>query len=595
MNLKKEKTMNTLYKSILIAGLGMVSLAAMAQKDSTLTRQVLLEREYNPTMLDASKINTTPSIFTPEVKAKQFNFVSSAPQLNITSNQLGKVSSGDINTTVDFSKKRGYLDIGGGTHANIEGAAGVRIINSATDRLDLFATHSSTNGMIDYIDGKKYLEEDVKAKYSATNVNLKYQHFFEPSILSFDASFFNTAYNYYGNSFIMAGASDVLPFDIDSKQNVDVISIGAGLKSSLKNEGELKYDGNIRYQSFKSKFGPVTKEFAPKGGQLDLDLNFYADLDADKVVGVKGNFMNHSFGNEELFEEAFHNLTTITGTPYIKLQGSTWNVDLGVNVSGIFDIKKKLHFSPNVKADVSIYDVNVLYFEATGGVNNNTYLDILQENRYMTPETRVEYSKTLFDLKAGFKSGVISGFEFDLFAGYKKTDNDHLYLRSYTETWSNVSIPTYADISTGHIGGLIKTNLIPRTDLYAKIVSYFYTVKYDNEHMLPSGELLSEKKAWGLPSFVAEFNADIRPIDKLILSLNYTYAGGRKTYAQTTESNSMVSMKDVNELSVKGTYQVTNWLSVYAKANNILNQKYELQYGYPLQGFNALGGLSFKF
>lgn len=591
--------MKTVYKSIFVIGLGIVSLTAFAQKDSTFTRQVLLERDYNPTMQEASKINTLPSIYTPAVKAKEFKFVSSAPQAKLSNNQLGSAEPGDIKTHVDFSKKRGYINLAGGTHSNLEGAAGVRIINTSSDRLDLFGAHSSTSGTVDYIDGDKYTTKDAKAKYSASNINLKYQHMFEPSILSFDASFFNTAYNYYGNSFIPNTSSASFPFDITSKQNVNVFSIGAGLKSSINNKGELKYDGDVRYQNFKSKYGPLTEKDAPKGDQLDINLNLYAELGADKFIGIKGSVMNQSFSNDPVSTpehiEPFHYFTNITGTPYIKFQGESWNVDLGVNASALFDIKNKIHFSPNIKAEVRLYDVNVFYAGVTGGVNNNTYLDILQENRYTNSISRIDYSKTLYDIKAGFKSGVVNGLEFDLFAGYKKTDKDHLYIFGQTNTWANVSDALYADVSTGHIGGSLKTSLIPYTDLSAKITGYFYDVKYVNGYINPVGEPISEKKAWGRPTFTAELNADVKPIDKVTLSLNYLYAGGRKTYAMTSLGNSSVSMKDINELNFRGEYQITDWVSVNARLNNILFQKYELQYGYPMQGFNVLGGVSFKF
>jgi len=591
--------MNTLYKSFFVIGLGIISLTATAQKDSTLTRQVLLEREYNPTIQDASKINTLPSIYTPAVKTKEYKFVSSTPRVTLSNNQLGTAESGDIKTNVDFSKKRGYLTLGAGTHSNLDGTLGYRIVNSETDRLDVFATHSSTSGKVDYIDGNKYIEKDVKAKYSASKINMKYQHMFEPSILSFNASFYNTSYNYYGNSFL-SNAVSTFPYDITSKQNVDVFSIGAGLKSSINNTGELKYKGNINYQNFKSKYGPISKDEAPKGGQLDLDLDFYAELASDKFIGIKGYIMNQSFNNDSKIvtgsEDPFHSFTSITGTPYIKFQGENWDVDLGVNASALFDVKTKFHFSPNIKAETRIYDVNVLYGEITGGINNNTYLDILQENRHVNPIARVEYSKTLFDIKAGFKSGVVSGLEFDLFAGYKKTDKDHLYLYGSTDLWANVSNPLYANISTGHIGGSLKTNLIPYTDLSAKLTGYFYDVKYVNGYFTDiDKDMVSEKKAWGRPTFTAELNADVKPIDKLTISLNYLLAGGRKAFVLSGAENSSVSMKDLNELNFRGEYQITDWVSVNARLNNVLNQKYELQYGYPLQGFNVLGGIGFKF
>ena len=109
--------------------------------------------------------------------------------------------------------------------------------------------------------------------------------------------------------------------------------------------------------------------------------------------------------------------------------------------------------------------------------------------------------------------------------------------------------------------------------------------------------MYSEKKAWGRPTFTAELNADIKPIDKLTFSLNYVYAGGRKTVYSNyiIPVQEVIKMKDINELNFRGEYQVTDWLSVNARVNNLLFQKYELQYGYALQGFNVLGGLSFKF
>ncbi|MBF0648888.1 hypothetical protein IR083_08650 [Dysgonomonas sp. GY75] len=623
--------MKTLYKSVFVIALGIISLTATAQKDSTLIRQVLLERDYNPTLQDASKVNTQPSIYSPVIKAKELKFVSTVPQITLTNNKLGSAAPSDINTGVDYSKKRGYLILGAGNNSNLEGAFGYRLVNGDRDRLDISATHSSTSANVDYINADPYTMDEAKAKYSASKVNLKYQHMFDPSVLWFDASFYNTSYNYYGNPFIPnapypygygsgygSGYNPydsyiaTYPFDMDSRQNVDVFIIGAGLKSSDKNEGILKYKGGVRYQNFKSKYGIFTSEKGSKGGQLDLDADFYTEFGSDRSIGVKGFIMNQSFSSKnEIIENAFHDFTNITATPYIKFQGGNWNADLGVNVSGMFDTKTKFMASPNVKAAIHINDVNTFYGEVTGGVNNNTYLEILQENRYVNPIARVEYSKTLFDARLGFKSGVISGFEFDIFAGYKKTDKDHLYIAqspydllvgvsypSDMKIWGNVGTPLYANIGTGHVGGLLKTKLIPYTDLSAKVTAYFYDVKYANGNVtLIDKDLYSEKKAWGRPTFTAELNAEIKPIDKLTFSLNYVYAGGRKTVYSNymIPVQEVIKMKDINELNFRGEYQVTDWLSVNARVNNLLFQKYELQYGYALQGFNVLGGLSFKF
>lgn len=592
--------MKTIYKSILVIGLGIISLTVSAQKDSTITRQVMLERDYVPTMQSASRYNTQGDIYSPTIRPKEIKFVSTTPQITLDNNKLGASESGDIKTDVAFDKKRGYLLFGAGTSGNLEGALGYRLVNGERDRLDFFGTYSGTNSTVDYIDGKNYALKDVKAKYSNLGVNMKYQHMFDPSVLSLGASFYNTSYNYYGNSFIPIESSIAYPFDVNSKQGVNVFKIGVGLKSSDKNQGPIQYEGNVDYNYFTNKYGLRKEDDGVKGGIINADINLYTEFGADQQVGIKGKVMNQSFSRKtDYLEDAHHGYTNITGTPYIKFQGENWNADLGVNLSALFDVKTAFAVSPNVKASVKVNEVNTFYAEVGGGVNDNTFLDILQENRYADPATRIEYSKTYYDAKLGFRSGVISGLEFDIFAGYKHTRRDHLYVYNYyTDGWGNVGSPVYANISTGHVGGLLKTNLIPCTDLSARVTGYFYDVKYHDPYVeVIDSELMPESKPWGRPTFTAELNADVRPINSLLLSLNYLYAGGRKALHSnfTPTSWSVVDMKDINELNFRAEYKIMDWVSVNARLNNILSQKYELQYGYTLQGFNFLGGVAFKF
>ena len=48
-------------KIAIIAFVGLLPLSAVyAQQDSTLNRTVVVENEYNPTVMDASKINVLP-------------------------------------------------------------------------------------------------------------------------------------------------------------------------------------------------------------------------------------------------------------------------------------------------------------------------------------------------------------------------------------------------------------------------------------------------------------------------------------------------------------------------------------------------------
>lgn len=606
--------MKNVYKYIIAASL-IIPLVANAQQDTLLNRQVLLERDYNPTLQDASKINTVPSIYKPILAPVNAGYQEQSPNITLNRNLLGKVGSGDIRTGVDYNNKKGYLILGAGSNANIEGAIGYKLIDSPTDILNLFATHGSTSGNVDYADDD-FATTKAKAKYSDSKVNINYRHLFEPYILCFGAYYRNMNYNYYGNPYWDKNMTfDPSLFELNKRQGVDVYNFNAALESSNKNAGILKYRGYAGYSYFKNKYGPLIELDGIKGGQLNLGLDFYTGFDADKTIGVKGKVMNQSISDPNFTaykNDSFHSLTNIEIAPYFNIEGVNWNINLGINAGYALDSKNKFNISPDIQIAATIAEKNKLYLKATGGINENSFLQILDENRYVNQMTRVGYSRTPFDISAGFNIGAVQGFEFGIFGGYKQTKGDHLFIStshwlSYDEStppnittnfysWSNLSTPIYADVSTGHFGGFLKTNLIPKTDLSVRATGFFYDVKYKGGYIptfLFSDLHPTEEKAWGRPTFTAGVNADINVLPQLDLSLSYNYAGGRKGYLANTQST--YSMNDINEFNIRAEYKITDWASVYVRANNILNQKYESIQGYTKQGFNALGGLSFKF
>ena len=45
-------------------------------------------------------------------------------------------------------------------------------------------------------------------------------------------------------------------------------------------------------------------------------------------------------------------------------------------------------------------------------------------------------------------------------------------------------------------------------------------------------------------------------------------------------------------LNLNASYQLTPWLGIWARGDNLLNQKYEINAGYPMPGINFMAGLS---
>jgi len=579
--------MKTIYKILIITAITLTTVTySMAQttseKDTTLNRHILLERDFNPTLQDASKINTVPAVHEHIVKEADIRFETAQPELTIRDFPVGDTGPAEIKTDADYDKKRGYLTFGGGNYLNLTGSLGYRIVDSANDKFDIFARHNSTNGDIKYAE-KGYALDKAKAKYMDNFVKAKYKHFFEFLDWHLDASFRNLSFNYYGNPF---GAGSL--FELDKKQTVNVIHAETGITSKQNNE--FRYSGLVKFDNFSTKYGP-TIDFDGAGGNIIEGIfDFAAPFGSDKFLGVRLNALNQSFGDIDFADkkDVFHSLTKLSATPYVDFEGGDFQLSLGVNVAYAIDNENKLNLAPDVRFSWQFADKTLFYASATGGINENTYLQILDENRYVYPGGRIGYSRTPVDATIGIKSGAVNALEFDIFGGIKYTKDEHFYASFSTQSWANVSAHGYYDLMTGHIGGLLKTSLIPYTDLSAKLVAYFYDAK--NGSLDESG---IEYKAYNRPSFTVNLNADINPVEKIKFSVNYFLATGRKAFSLA--DTDPVKMKNINELNLRGEYQVFDKLSVEVRLNNVLNQKYETWHGYTHQGLNILGGINLKF
>lgn len=584
--------MKTIYKASLLVGLIAVSNAASgqntAQKDSTLNRQVNLEREYTPVIKDASKINTVPARHETNPIQHAIKFENAVPAINIRSYRIEDTGSGDIDTNIAFNKKRGYLVFGAGNYMNIEGALGYRIVESERDQFDLFATHNSTNGNIKYLEKINDLDK-VKAKNMENFVKARFSHKFDNLTWHLSGSFLNNSFNYYGNPYLIGyvGGYPNLT-NIEKNQTANIFEVETGVASKAYENTE--YSINLKYNNYSTKYGPDIEVDGLKANIFHADANIALGWDSDRKVGLRGSILHQNISDPKypLIEkdQAFHNLSVVKLNPYLKLDGGEAQLLIGAKLNYAFDKDNKMVLTPTVKASWLFADYTSLYLDVDGGINDNNLVDIFKENRYMTNSSRVAFSRTLYDAQLGIKSGVVNGLEFNIFGGYKYTKDEHLYLTSSDRSWYNVSTPIYANLGTGNFGGILKTKLIPYTDFSVKAATYFYKVsKYADTTISPD-----DKKAWGLPTFTFDINADFSFIDNLTLSAAYLFEGGRKTYLYES-----ISMKNVNELNLKASYNLLDWITIYGRVNNVLNQKYERYYGYTQQGVSALGGVSLTF
>ena len=548
-----------------------VGLFAQTQ-DSLLRRQMELDRDFNPTLLDADKINSLPALPQPAIQKANTNYSTWAGRVTPPI-EIAVADPSDIMTTIPFSTQRGYLFFNAGNYANIDGAFGYRLVENEKHNLAFTFLHNSTNGDIEFTQDNSDPAVNT-ATYMDNLGQLNYLHNAETMTLKTNLSYLHSIYNYYGNTF----GED--PFFNNENQNLGILNANFGIQSVESDV--MNYRGFIDFKNFTTKQSEIPQYDWMKGNQLHAMVGFDKPFQGGgSRIGIDGSLLTTFYGGDA------DNYFLVNAAPYIKFEGLNSHAKIGVDILFQNSENSKIRVVPNVNLRWGITEFSSLYAKVHGGFDNNTFIDMMNESRYVLTDNPIRASFSHIDLEGGAKIGELSGFRFDIFGGFRKTDDEHFLVLNNIETLR----PLYGSLSHSYIGGMIQSNIWTPLDISLRIKKNFYDVTDMITDMTVDETEVSIPMAYNKPGVEIDLRSTLEIIDNLKLNLNYYFAGDRWTHFNNTN----IQMNDINDLSVGGIYDINNSFSLNLRANNIFSQKYDIWYGYPAQGINIMGGFTFKF
>ncbi|MDL2277652.1 TonB-dependent receptor [Parabacteroides sp. OttesenSCG-928-G07] len=601
--------MKTIYRTTILSLFLLLGTTAtlFAQEEGTnyLNREMTLEREYDPSVQDANKVNTLPSIKEPEVRTVPIDYTTFTLAAS-PDKEVSLLPSGSIMTGLDYNKRRGYLHLGGGMLMNLDGDFGYHILSTDKDQLNVFFSHRSTNGKVKYLQ----IDEKIKAKVNDNLGGINYRHIFDNAVFKIGGSFGYSAFNYYGLPMQAADLSgDIyLPslatlesVDRETKQAAQNINVYAGVQSQ---EGAaVGYLLDLDYRNFSYKYGITPLADGPTEHAIGLKGDLNTEFNTTHRIGVaaKVNYFNYSLPDVVShpsgigsYVAQFENYVEITLSPYYRIHGGAWNLQLGLNTMFISGDDSHFMVTPNVTFDVEVANKTVLYAAATGKVQSNSMYDMSRMNRYIQPNLEVLPTRNWLNATIGIKSGVIPGFWFDIYGGYNIMHDDFLLVpsRSFnTGDFGNFATD-FSGLNTNHyfIGATLKYSYQKFMDISIGGIYNDCTIKYGDswDGADPDAEIIP----YGRPRVELNANLTVRPTSNITLDFDYHLATDRMTHLFGSEN---VDLGNVSALNAKASYAFNDTFGVYVKLNNLLFQHYDLYYGYPAQGFNLMGGLNLNF
>ena len=542
-------------KKLIIVSLGMLPwLAASAQQqDTTLVRTVVVENEYNPTVMDASKINVLPKVEEPTVPKTHIDYSATVRPVSTWNYQAMNPIVKDWTADAAY---RGYLRAGYGNNGNVDAQLGYLWDITKKDRLNVAASLDGWNGEL------PLKGSDWTSRYYRTQVGLDYKHSFKKVDFLLGGNYNSRVFNYIGDS-----------EQFSNKQHQTMVNAYLGLASNDK-DMPVQFEAEVGMKTFGEKYPVMFHDEKNKETNLYLKGDVWKQSSNDTRFGLKANVDNYSYASE--YPEGW---VAIEGNPYISTLNDDWKVRVGAHVDWMGGEDGKVYVSPDVNVEYVFSDSYVLFAKAEGGRQTSSFYDLA----HITPFFYESYIKPTYmtlDVALGLKASPMNGWWFLLSGGYQIRENDVcLKLGEGEPFWHARNI--YGKTNVFYGTAELKYDYKDLFDFSLK--GTYYNWKWENTAWI--GGDLTDSALSLKPELEVNAEVGFKPMEGLRVNVGCEYVKRCNDVAGDAVSN----------LYAGADYALLKNLSIFAKFNNLLNKEYVASYAYPAQKLNFLGGVSLRF
>jgi hypothetical protein len=540
--------------------LGVLSFPALAQKDSTLNRTVVVENEYNPSLMDANKINVLPRVEEPTVKKKEIEYAKSERPLTRFSASVLPVLG---ERPAQEEASHGLVQLGYGTHGLMLGRLHFLQEVDAQNEWNIGASFDGLNGKVQPEQGG---EKWTSRSYAAELFG-GYKHRFLRNELGVKLNLGTQAFNY--------APYDLLPSD---KQTFTTGKLEVGFESILPTD-RWQYRVEASYQRFgighvyglDATNAEKDQSVAENTYQLEGDLSYrFTD---EQTVGLALELAERSYSKPLQAEEEgewieVDNTTHIGLLPYYQVRADHFRARLGAHVDIVSGFESAVKVAPEILLELPFDERYNLYTKFTGGVVTNDFRRMKELTPYGVQPYASDETYTPVDWIAGFKAGVAPGFSLQFYGGYAYHSKDLLI--DPTEAMPTTFVQGKAHEVKAGISG----EYLYKEWIHLNVGADYHAWSGNSDH-----------KEWYYtkPALDLYLRADGK-VKQVGWNLDYQYTSRYKG-----------EMNAINNLALRLSYDLPEHFQLWVKGDNLLNRSYSYYWGVPALKTNVLVGAAYKF
>lgn len=564
---------------------------AQKKQENIGTEVVNVVKPYTPTISDAFKVKETPSLDDEETSKKEIIKYSIFPFPVASTFTPSKGKAEDVDKEEQGHLFKNYATFGGGNYGTLNAELFVtEDLNSTEYVAGKFRHLSSQGGIKDVELEDAFFDTSIDVAYGSNDKDMSW---------SFDLGYQNQIYNWYGlpTDFASGLSTEdraVLMAGIKPQQSYNTISVGGkiGFDESLFN------DANIKFNHFSDAYGSSENRFYVKPSfQLDV-------MDQKVLVKAVVDYLGGSFKKEYWntnTEPIKYGFTNFGIVPSFVITENDWTLNIGAGIFYSLDSKNndnKFLIYPQINASYKVVgDLMIFYAGAEGDLKQNTYLDFVAENPFVSPTLYITPTDKQYDVFAGLKGKLADNVSYNLRASYINERNKALFKSNdYTVNSANEDYAfgnsikvVYDDMKTLSFFGELKADI---SDNVAFRINGTFN-SYTND---------VQSEAWNLPTIKLNSTLDYTISPKWYVGTDVFYVGERKDQKINMDIINImapnyvpVTLKSYFDVNAHVGFKYSDQLTTYLRANNITNQAYERTLNYPVQGFQIVIGANYKF
>jgi hypothetical protein len=562
---------------------------SLAQKkgENIGTEVVNVVKPYTPTISDAFKVKETP-VLDDEGNSKKETIkynIFSFPVASTFTPSKGKAEGVEKEEQAHLFNN--YATFGAGNYGTFNAELFVNQDLNNNDYVGGMFRHLSSQGGIKGV--------ELNDSFYDTSIDLTYGIRERDLSWNVDLGYQNQIYNWYGlptafGSSLTPNNRAILIDGINPQQSYNNIYLGSKIEF---NESILK-EASVKFNHFSDAFGSAENRFYVKPS-FEFNISDKA-VKTNVIVDYLGGSFEKNYSNTNSIKYGFTNFGI---APSFVMQEDDWTINIGVGLFyslGTQNSSNKFYVYPQINASLKVVgDLMIFYTGAEGNLEQNPYSDFVGENPFLSPTLDVKPTDKQYDFFAGLKGKLTNTVSYNLRASYVNERDKALFKSNdYNENSSNENYAfgnslqvVYDDTKTVSFFGELKADI--SDDVTFGIDGTFSS--YTND---------IQREAWNLPAIKLNAKANFNFTDKWYAGVNLFFVGERKDQKLNTDivyimAPSPITLDSYFDLNANVGYKYSDRLTAFLRANNIANQAYQKWLDYPVQGFQVVLGVNYKF